>query len=92
MRSKKDIQHDIDILKKGIAEFEKEKLNIPPNIKMAEILHQKLCRHNHTDMCDWYYGNWEEPLNYSRKRYLEKADELLNEDSFETIKRIIGKI
>jgi len=24
--------------------------------QMAILLHSKLCKHNHTDGCDWFYG------------------------------------
>ncbi len=70
-----------------IKELEKKKEEIKRNIRLsklndeiisiADVLHKKLCTHNHTDMCDWYYGDWsDEDLRYSRKEYYEKAKEL----------------
>jgi len=49
------------------------------DISVAELLHEKLCTHNHIDMCDWYYGEWDAKiLNYSKKEYLKRAKKLVS--------------
>lgn len=94
MRTPKYINSEITRLEKEILKLKKEKENIPEmtnEIKLAELLHFKLCRHNHIDQCDWDYGNWKD-LNYSRKEYLNKAVKLLSEAPYNTITRIIEKL
>ncbi len=65
-----------EILKKIEEEKERQKL-VEPDKYIAELLHGKLCNHNHTDGCGWFYddGSWKE---YTRKEYLEKANNLLS--------------
>lgn len=29
-----------------------------PEYKLAEKIHAKMCRWNHTDGCDWSYRSW----------------------------------
>lgn len=43
---------------------------------VAELLHEKICKHSHTDYCDWMYdkGAWTES---SRVNYLQRAGKLL---------------
>lgn len=58
-------------------------------VNIAELLHKKMCRHNHTDGCGhnhtdgcgWYYdtGDWKE---FSRKEYMDKAITLLSSFSY----------
>ena len=45
---------------------------------LATELHNKLCHSNHTDGCTWYYSeqDWTE---YSHKKYLTKAENVLVE-------------
>lgn len=46
--------------------------------ELAEILHSKLCRSNHDDQCGWYYKSFSDlPLDATRRRYLDKAEALL---------------
>jgi hypothetical protein len=45
---------------------------------LADLLHEKTCRFNHTDYCGWHYESWENP-GYAKKRFLEKANDMLNE-------------
>lgn len=53
---------------------------LPENKQLAIWLHSKLCHHNHTDGCGFFYeihdleDNWE---GYAHKEYLEKADDVL---------------
>jgi hypothetical protein len=48
----------------------------PEHKEVAEAVHKKMCHHNHTDGCGWYYdrGDWS---NEDRKVYLQKATVLL---------------
>ena len=41
---------------------------------LADFLHKKLCRWNHTDGCSYEYGSWES-RNEERTRWLIKAQE-----------------
>lgn len=54
----------------------------PEEIRLAEELHARKCSLNHTDMCGWFYENWERP-GYARKRYLEQARTILTQFGFE---------
>jgi len=55
--------------------------------KLATLLHEKFCNWNHTDGCGWFYSEkWDE---YSRKRYLEKADNILAVSTYENAVAIV---
>ena len=84
-----EIDRKIEEAEKNLKELKEEKEQIERSIrysrfdtfevKVAELLHEKLCTLNHIDMCGWYYGNWsDEVLNYSREEYLKKAKEVIN--------------
>ncbi len=46
--------------------------------KIADALHQILCRWNHTNGCSWHYESWDHVRSLgARSSYLEKARELL---------------
>lgn len=47
-----------------------------PKYKLAELIHAKICRWNHTDGCSWGYESWEN-IGIARQRYLEKAESIL---------------
>lgn len=71
------------------SEFKKVSDPLDINHELAEFLHTELCNHNHTDGCGWFYeGNdWE---GYAHKKYLEKANKILEtEVCIEDIKKII---
>lgn len=54
------------------------------DIQLAEGLHDLQCNMNHTDMCDWEYGDWKDSvLRGSRKSYLEQAQRIFDELSDE---------
>jgi len=48
-------------------------LALPEVDRVAEDLHSMLCHSNHTDACDWDYGN-----GSARTRYFGKANRLLD--------------
>ena len=61
---------------------EKRKLlDLPLDKRVAIILHDNLCRHNHTDQCDWYYYTQHDipmfPGSGQQEEYLHKARKLL---------------
>jgi hypothetical protein len=69
----KNLKEEKSIIEKKIRASKYNSLDI----KIAEYLHERLCHHNHTDMCGWYYGEWsDEVLRGSRKEYIEKAYKL----------------
>lgn len=85
------IDEKIEALKKQIAEIEEEKVRLelmPKNQRLAEAIHGKQCRWNHTDGCGWYYESWEKG-GHSRNSYLEKANKMLAEMSFEQAMTVI---
>lgn len=73
-----ELQKKIDELTNELEEEKEElaKSNLDPNdIELAELLHNYLCHHNHTDGCGWYYESWDKP-GWSKNWYLEKAHKL----------------
>ncbi len=82
MDKEKEIQKLKIMLHTLESELEQEKL-LTPAYRLAEKLHEALCKHNHTDGCEWYYTDWSSP-SYARKRYLSMAEKCLvvtNEDT-----------
>lgn len=57
-------------------------------IALAEVLHGKKCRWNHTDGCSWYYSNWDNPCS-TRQKYLTDAYNMLAENDNDIIKAIL---
>lgn len=79
-------------LKADIIELEKKKLiydNLTESQRLAETLHTKLCHHNHTDGCGWFYEKWDKP-GYSRKEYVEKADKILQVCDYQVATQVIN--
>ncbi len=75
-----DRMRKIKALKDELESLEEEEKRIDilgGEYKIAEYLHEELCRLDHTDVCGWYYdkGDWSES---SRKKYLKKASELID--------------
>ena len=69
---------------------------LPENERLAIWLHSKLCHHNHTDGCGFFYGvhdledDWTE---YAHAEYLEKANEALKvTENMDMIKSIVDAI
>ena len=89
-----DYDKKIEELEKEIKELKKKKTEFElmnDNERLAEILHSKLCRSNHTDGCGWYYESWEN-VGYARKQYLDKANGILAKTNFKTAKIIINEL
>lgn len=53
---------------------------LDPAHRLAEDLHARMCRHNHADGCDWFYGDWHTPHGpyTARHQYLTKAHRVLD--------------
>jgi len=46
--------------------------------ELATAIHGKLCRYNHEDQCDWFYGDrWTEEFS-AKHEYLKKARAMLD--------------
>ncbi len=46
--------------------------------ELATAIHGKLCHHNHTDGCDWFYGDrWDQQFT-AKYEYLKKARAMLD--------------
>lgn len=91
---KKTIDEQIIELKSqiNVLELQKRKLEILPNTKkLAEIIHDKRCRWNHTDGCGWFYESWEN-IGYSRQEYLKKADEVISKNPDLDFKQLLNVI
>lgn len=86
MKQIKDIEEKIVKLKSEIESLERQKADIkvlPFNKKLATVLHDKLCHWNHTDGCEWHYGNSNNDREWTfqhsaRRKYLEMADNVLD--------------
>jgi hypothetical protein len=82
----KDLQEKIEAEERK----EEKSAHIPKHHKeIAELIHSKMCRYNHTDGCSWRYddGTWTE---HSRKIYLHKAQVLANKYDKATLLEIIN--
>lgn len=63
--------------------IESKKHRIPKeNRILAEFIHEKICTHDHTEHCDWFYddGSWS---SYSRENFLEMSSKILKRESFD---------
>lgn len=70
-----DLEAEADKLKK-------QEETLTPAQNVAVTLHERLCRGNHTDYCDWYYRDLTNPQTWTgeystHKKYLEKAEKAL---------------
>lgn len=64
---------ELDKLIKMQSEFN----GLPAKYKLAEKIHAKTCRWNHTDGCSFEYEDWYDNLGSSRQHYVEKAERIL---------------
>lgn len=74
-----DIDSAIGTLEKKLEELKAHREAVSrksPEHVLAEKLHSKQCRWDHTSGCDWYYGSWESP-RYAQGEYLTKARKIL---------------
>lgn len=92
-----DRTKEIFELKQRLAELEKAQKTwegLPENQRLAEMLHHKLCKADHTEHCGWCYESWDNMRGqYSeRKRYLEKAEKILQITDFDTVVKILNEL
>jgi hypothetical protein len=88
------LEDRINQLKQEIKNLEQEAREqkaslIPEDVKeIATLIHDTICKQNHTDQCSWYYddGDWS---TYPRPEYLKKAQSLLEECSKEDIYKLV---
>lgn len=73
----------LDQLKKLRTQYEEivNEIDKPDDIRLAEILHKKLCHWNHTDGCSWLYEKWSDALRPQsvKKEYLDMSRKILQE-------------
>lgn len=68
---------------------EKEKVDaMPTEHRLADMLHARTCHHNHTDACGYEYESWSSP-GHSKKRELERIQNMLNITDAKTLEKII---
>lgn len=80
----KDLEKELADLKKR----QKIEESLPPDKKLAELLHERLCILNHTDGCGWEYESWDN-IGYSRKSYLDQAKKILKKTDYDTAIKVI---
>jgi len=91
MKNDDELDEEIKEYEEKIKELKKEKKrksNLPDDQRLAEALHEKQCHWAHEDQCGWFYESWEKP-GYSRNEYLEKAQKMLSEMSFEQAMKVV---
>jgi hypothetical protein len=82
---RKKLLEQIDELRKDFQDVCRE-MDKPDDIRLAELIHSKMCTWNHTDGCGWHYEKWEDAITQphsARKRYLDKARAVLQSFSVE---------
>lgn len=74
-----ELQSEVERLTKELEAAKKAQIELSDGNPraIAELLHEKLCRQNHTDGCDWQYRSWEN-LGYARTEWLQKATQLID--------------
>lgn len=91
MNNLRNYDEEISKLEKELKDLKQEKLEydlLSNDKKLAIAIHSVQCTWNHTDGCGWYYESWDNP-SYSKKRYLEKANNMLEEMDFEQAMKVI---
>jgi hypothetical protein len=92
----KNYDKEIEELENKLKILKEEKKSydlMQPNYKLAEIIHGKVCRHNHEDGCGWYYEKWDGfGKNSTRMSYLEKANKILEKVSFINAVHVISNL
>jgi hypothetical protein len=74
------VTQEVTITESGWEEVEMSEIKL-----LAHLLHEKQCRHNHIDQCDWAY-DINTPTHF---KYEEKAKAILEKTSFETAKELL---
>lgn len=84
----------IDKLITELRERQEHLRKMGPEIEMAEILHNSLCRFNHTDGCGWGYEKIEDFFKpgTTKNIWAEKAKKILETCSAEEVERVLTAI
>lgn len=67
-----DLEKQLASLKAEQAEFD----SLPEVNRLADLIHKKICRSNHTDACGWEYESWSK-IGATRLSYVKKAEAIL---------------
>jgi hypothetical protein len=96
-----NVKSELEQARSRVAELEKKQREFDSltNVQqVATLLHEKNCKDNHTDYCDWYYDKWpsDRGEHSARNRYSVKARRLLDlvgsvEEAQDIIEAIWGK-
>jgi hypothetical protein len=92
---KRDITDEIDKKRAELKELEAELKNfesLPEECKLADVIHEEMCTHNHTDGCGWHYESWEEGLKgkgWSKTQYIKKARKMLKIVDYATAVKVV---
>lgn len=89
---KAELERELAEVEEKIEERQEEHARLTPAHALAEELHERLCHHNHTDGCAWFYDSWDKLLgeHSSRARYLKMAQDMLKVTDYETALAIVN--
>lgn len=79
MRTIQQVDTEIAKRKEELEDLRKERkaiIEMDPDRRMAEQMHEMFCTWNHTDGCDWHYGSWERPT-HAHTKWLKKAKQAI---------------
>lgn len=82
-----ELEKQLETLKKEQAEFD----SLSEANRLAEIIHKKTCRSNHTDACGWEYESWSK-IGATRLSYVKKAEAILKSVDYQLAVFIIENI
>lgn len=86
-----ELNREIESTRERLAELQKEQKRrngLPEDQKLAEYLHSKQCRWDHTEGCSWFYEFDNSEVNwggYAHSRYLTSARKALKSYDYSTV-------
>lgn len=75
-KAKQNVANALQVLKEAEDELNAV-ANKDPLKEMAELLHEHMCKFNHTMGCDWHDGAWNDDKK-SERIYVAKAQQILD--------------
>jgi len=73
----------------GRLELKQKKFDAQINdFKLADVIHAKVCKWNHSDCCAYEYQSWDN-IGTERSFYLDKAKSVLKIVSYDTAIKVI---
>lgn len=87
-------QEEFDKIKQELDKLKDEKKRfdrLKPQYRLADHIHSKMCRHNHTDGCGWFYESWDN-IGSSRMSYLRRANKILEHVDMENAMKVITNL